>query len=261
MLLFAKLILVPTLIAAVTLAARRWGPRVAGLLTSLPVVGGPILVIYALEQGSAFAASAAEATLLGLIAVVAFCIAYATVAMRARWLLSVLSGWLAFTGATALLYFLRFPLIVDLAITYAVLLTSHRLLPAVTAENFLPKKNPAWDLPLRMLAAGTLVLVLTAVADRLGPNLSGMLTPFPIATAILAGFTHTQRGLPTLMKFFHAFIPGLTGFAIFCFVLAVTLPALGLLPALTCALVTQLPAQFAVLLLSNNRRVVRAVRE
>ena len=130
MLLLAKLILVPTLIAAVTLAARRWGPRVAGLLTSLPVVGGPILVIYALEQGDVFAARAAEATLLGLIAVVAFCIAYATVAMRARWPLSVLSGWLAFTVVTALLYFTRFPLIVDLAIAFAVLLTSGRLLPA-----------------------------------------------------------------------------------------------------------------------------------
>jgi hypothetical protein len=254
MLLLAKLILVPTLIAAVTLAARRWGPHIAGLLTSLPVVGGPILVIYALEQGGVFAARAAEATLLGLIAVVAFCIAYATVAMRTRWPLSVLSGWLAFTFATALLYFTRFPLIVDLAITFAVLLTSCRLLPTVPAEDSSSKKNPVWDLPLRMLAAGTLVLVLTAVADRLGPNLSGVLTPFPIATAIFAGFTHAQRGLPALMKFFHAFIPGLTGFATFCFVLAIALPALGLWPALGCALVTQFPVQFAVLLLGNNRR-------
>lgn len=261
MLLLAKLILVPTLIAAVTLAARRWGPRVAGLLTSLPVVGGPILAIYALEQGDAFAARAAEATLLGLIAVVAFCIAYAAVAMHARWPLSVLLGWLAFTVATALLYFTRFPLMVDLAITFTVLLTSHRLLPAVPAGDSSPKKNPGWDLPLRMLAAGTLVIVLTAIADRLGPNLSGVLTPFPIATAILAGFTHAQRGLPALMQFFHAFIPGLTGFAMFCFVLAIALPVVGLWRALICALVTQFSVQFAVLLLSGSRRAVRAVRE
>ena len=43
-----KLILVPALIAGVTLAGRRWGPAVAGWLSAFPVVAGPILLVMAL---------------------------------------------------------------------------------------------------------------------------------------------------------------------------------------------------------------------
>jgi len=70
--LLLKLLLVPGLVAAVTLAVRRWGPAVGGWLAGLPVVAGPVLVFYAIEQGDAFAAQAAHATLAGLIATSAF---------------------------------------------------------------------------------------------------------------------------------------------------------------------------------------------
>ena len=40
-----KLLLVPLLLAAVTLAGRRWGQSVAGWLGSFPIVAGPILLI------------------------------------------------------------------------------------------------------------------------------------------------------------------------------------------------------------------------
>ena len=52
--LLLKLLLVPGLVAAVTLAVRRWGPAVGGWLAGLPVVAGPVLVFYAIEQGDAF---------------------------------------------------------------------------------------------------------------------------------------------------------------------------------------------------------------
>src|SRR5688572_1778556 len=50
-LLILKLVLVPALVAGLTLAARRWGPFVGGLLLGLPVVAGPTLYFYAVEQG------------------------------------------------------------------------------------------------------------------------------------------------------------------------------------------------------------------
>ena len=54
-----KLVVVPTFLALVSLAARRWGPGFAGWLAGLPVVAGPILVFIALERGAAFASDAA----------------------------------------------------------------------------------------------------------------------------------------------------------------------------------------------------------
>ena len=51
LLLLLKLTLAPGLVAAVTLAGRRWGPRVAGWLGGLPVIVGPILLALAIVTG------------------------------------------------------------------------------------------------------------------------------------------------------------------------------------------------------------------
>jgi hypothetical protein len=98
-----------------------------------------------------------------------------------------------------------------------------------------------------MIAAATLVFVLTSMADRLGPALSGLLTPFPVATAIIAGFMHAQEGSGAVLRFLRGYMPGLCSFAIFCFVLALTLPTRSLGTAAAAALGAQLVAQ-AILL-------------
>jgi hypothetical protein len=54
--LLLKLFLVPTLVYAVTMAGRRWGPWVAGWFSAFPIVSGPILLAITLEQGAHFGA-------------------------------------------------------------------------------------------------------------------------------------------------------------------------------------------------------------
>src|SRR5207253_534085 len=49
--LLAKVVLTPLLIAAATLAGRRWGPAVGGWLAGLPLTSGPVSVFLALEPG------------------------------------------------------------------------------------------------------------------------------------------------------------------------------------------------------------------
>jgi hypothetical protein len=98
-----------------------------------------------------------------------------------------------------------------------------------------------------MLAAAALVTLLTAVADILGPQLSGLLAPFPVATAIVAAFTHKQRGVDAVVVFFRGFLPALVSFGLFCVVLAVALEPLGIARSLTLALVAQLSTQVVTL--------------
>jgi hypothetical protein len=244
--LLLKLILVPGLIAVVTLATRRWGPRVGGLLMSMPVVAGPTLAFYAVEQGNTFAAEATKATLIGLVAVGAFCVSYARSAARWNWPLSLASGWLTFGAVTALLYRSQFSLFVSLVLAVVALLSARRLIPssgAISAST----ARPAWDLPLRMAAAALLVFILTSLAERLGPSLSGVLTPFPIATAILAGFTHAQAGPVAVARFLRGFIPGLCTFAVFCFVLSPGLQSFSLPVAFGGALLVQVTLQGVIL--------------
>jgi hypothetical protein len=94
-----------------------------------------------------------------------------------------------------------------------------------------------------MCSAAALVFALTAAADRLGPAMSGLLTPFPVATAIIAGFTHAQQGSGAVIRFLRGYMPGLCSFAVFCFVLALTLPRLSAPLSFATALALQLLAQ------------------
>ena len=54
--LLLKLLVIPGFLLLISLAGKRWGPSVAGWLSGLPVVVGPILFFLAIEQGQLFAA-------------------------------------------------------------------------------------------------------------------------------------------------------------------------------------------------------------
>jgi hypothetical protein len=245
MLLILKLLLVPSLIAAVTLASRRWGLRVGGILTGLPMVAGPTLCFYAIEQGNSFAASAARSALLGIVATSAFCAGYARSAARVSWPLSVLAGWAALAAIVLATYGIReLGGIGEFALASVALVLARRMVPAppVSVPVAVP---PRWDLPLRMLASAAAVVLFTAVAAMLGPRLSGVLSAFPVVTLILAVFTHAQRGGASVALFLRGVLRGLHGFALFCIVLSVALGPLGwsLPSAVSVALAAQVALQ------------------
>jgi hypothetical protein len=248
MLLALKIILAPLMVAGVTAAARRWGLRVGGILTALPIVGGPTLCFYAIEQGNAFAASAASATLLGIAAIAVFCVVYAHAATRVNCMTALLAACAAFATMAALLYGVRLRGFAELGIAVASLLIARHLLPSSPAVK--PANgHPRWDLPLRMMAAAALVLLLTSLASRLGAQLSGMLTAFPVATLVLAVFTHAQRGHQAVASFFRGLLQGLLSFALFCFVFSVALGTFrqNLLAGVTLALLAQFTLQAVIL--------------
>lgn len=103
-LLAAKILLAPLCVVAVSLAGRRWGMAVAGLLGGLPVVAGPILLVETLLHGRDFGADAAAGTLLALAALAAFVVVYGRVAAGGGPVASVLCGWTAFLIGVAVMY-------------------------------------------------------------------------------------------------------------------------------------------------------------
>ena len=56
-----KIFAVPILVALATLAIRRWGAAIGGLLTGLPLMTGPISFFLAVDQGIDFAIAANRA--------------------------------------------------------------------------------------------------------------------------------------------------------------------------------------------------------
>jgi hypothetical protein len=244
-LLVLKLTLVPSLVLLASLATRRWGARIGGLLTGLPIVSAPALFFFAVEQGGAFAAEASRGVIVSLLAVAATALSYAWVSLRTPWWLSLPVSWAAFFLVVWLLYGVRWPAAIALVAALAGMVVAQVLLPRGGGSAARPR--PAWDLPLRAIASMTLVLVVTGLAHRLGPTLSGALTPFPVAISILLGFSHAQEGSSAAISFLRGFLPGMWGFAGFCFVLSVTIVPLGTAAAFVLATGCSLAIQAVVL--------------
>lgn len=250
--LLLKLLLVPVLIYAVTLAGRKWGPGVAGWMSAFPIVSGPILLTVTLEQGAGFAARAAEGTLLAVLAILAFSIVYAWAAQRFGMALSMLSALLAWGVAVAGLKALPLPVEACFVLVVLALLVSPRLFPPLRsgdAISGLSAARPAGgaaasDLPWRMLAGAALVLAVSYGAAAIGARLSGFFAMFPVMSTVLVGFSHVRSGRAFAVALLRGMVYGYFAFATFCLVLSLQLRdgsvATAFAAAFACALAVQL---------------------
>jgi hypothetical protein len=250
-LLATKILLAPLCVLAVSLAGRRWGVAAAGVLGGLPVVAGPILLVLTMLHGRAFGADAAAGTLLGLAALTTF-VVYGRLAGPAGPARSVFSGWACFLLAVALLSFVQPPPAVSLLLVGGCFAAGLALLSAPPWPLAPLPPPPWWDLPARALAALVLVLALTAVSGALGPNLSGLLAPFPIVTSVLAVFTHAHGGPAQVRVLLRNFLVGFYGFASFCFLLAIALPSMSVLAAFAAASIGALAVQATMFVLRTR---------
>ncbi len=240
--LLLKLTLAPSLVTLASLMGRRFGHKMTGWVAGFPIVAGPILFFFAREQGLVFAASAAASSLQGLVSLAAFSVAYTRVATRMGWLASMLAGWLAFAFFTVLQQPLHLPWMLGLPLAFASFWAARKAMPHVNEPARIPTM-PAWDIPFRIVATAALVLSLTGLASRLGPSWSGLLTPFPVASTVLAVFAHLHGGLGAAEKVLKSLLTSMQGFALFLAVLAATLPSLGLPVSFALALAVSCLAQ------------------
>jgi hypothetical protein len=255
--LLVKVLIAPSFVVGASLTARHFGPRVGGLIAGLPVVALPILLAYALAHGSGFAAGAAAGTLLGLISLFAFAVVYGRLARRLSWAPTMLLGWLAFAASTVILSAVSLADGVELALVFVAIAVGLALLPRPVPGARAPAVPPAWDLPLRAACAAALVLTLTAISGWLGPQLSGLLAPFPIITTVLATFTHVQRGAQETLRLLRGMMAGFGAYALFCFTLATSLRSLGTAAGFALATAVALLVQSLVVVLTGREGPVR----
>jgi hypothetical protein len=221
-----ELVIAPGLVGAATLAARRWGQGIGGLVSAFPAIVGPVLLISVHEHGTAFAAKAASGTLLGLVALSGFALAYGRTALRAGWRTSLAAGWAAAAAIAVLLATIQAGPLAGLAAAAISLALAHRGLPRVAAALETPPA-PRWDLPLRMALTAVLVASLAAAAGRLGPVAGGVLAALPALASILAVFTHERYGALALAALLRGMLSGMAGFVVFCLLVAVLVDRAG----------------------------------
>ena len=201
-------------------------------------------MITELEHGARFASRAAAASLLGLVALATFVVVFARVAHGRGWPPAVAAGWVAFLAVALAFSTTSIAAGIGAILAAAAFALAPALLPAGPHLADRPiGPLPDWDLPARAVATALLVLGLTSAAAGLGPTLTGVLTPFPVSTTVLAAFVLALEGPVATDALLRGFLRGAFGFAAFCFLVAVLVVPLGVAAAFTLALLGALAAQ------------------
>jgi hypothetical protein len=251
-LLAVKLVSVPIFILIVSVVGHRWGHSIGGLILGLPLTSGPVLLFLALEQGNRFASGAALGTLLGLISLSTSCLVFSRLSYRLRWSISLVGCCIVYFAVALLLNFIEAPLVTALIVVLVILAVVHEVFPSDSTGN-VSRKSPVWEIPARMIAATTLVLLITGGASMLGPHLSGLLTPFPVYATIIGVFILRFDGAGASALFLRGLVTGCFTTAVFLFLISASIVHFGLIPSMSLALLVAL-VMHSLLLYSFKKR-------
>lgn len=248
-----RLLLAPCFVVAASLVVRRFGVRIGGVVAGLPVIAGPILLVLALEHGSLFARRAAIGVLLGIVGLAAFVLACVTAAKWVAWPAALASAYATFAVAVFAMQQVSVGPLAATVIACSALVLTLAVLPRPRYFTAPQLPHARWDLPFRALCTLLAVVTVTAIAGTLGPHLSGLLTSFPIITAVLAAFTQAHRGRAELARLLRGFTIGFFGYGAFCAVVAASILDLGIPVCFTLAAVAALAVQAVAVTVSQHR--------
>lgn len=249
-----KLLITPLFIGSVTLASRRWGPVIGGLLTGLPLTSGPISLFLALQYGQGFAAKAAVGVLVGQASVCIFCLSYSLISQKWNWQISSIVAVISFLLVTWAWNHFSWSLLGAFSILVAVIVLVSWLLPHQPSISLIIYHPPKWDLPARMMIATAFVFLLTTFAKSLGPQLSGLISPFPVFGLVLAAFTHQQQGANAATRLLRGIVLGSLAFAGFFLVIGRFLTSLPIVMTYIFSTITALVVSGISYFLMRERR-------
>ncbi|GAB3357939.1 hypothetical protein [Lysobacter tyrosinilyticus] len=256
-----KLLIVPIFIVLITLAARRWGPQVAGMMAGFPLVAGPILLFICIERGHAFAANAAAASVSAVIAALVFGVVYAWMCRSRAWWWSLPAALAAWAATAFALAHLQLPLMAATVITLGALWLAPRSLPAASPTTT-AKPAPYTEILARMTAGALLVAAVTGAAGALGSRWSGLMAMFPVLASVLCMFSQRSQGPAYVAQLVRGMMAGYFSFAAFCVTLAVLLPAVTTAVAFIAGLAAAFVLQFGVQAIKRlGRPSIRAATE
>lgn len=226
MILAFKLITAPVLIYCLTMLSRRFGPAIGGLLMGVPLLTGPISFFTGMENGYEFAQHAAVANFVGQISTCHFCFCYAAAAKRMNCWASMVASVLAFFVATFIWSQFTWSFVPALGLLLVTIVLMIFLMKPVNMDA-IARITPRFDLAARMVISTAFVVLITILTRLLGPQLSGLVAPFPVFVLILSVFTHYQTGAAAASNLLRGVVVGSFSFAAFFTVVATSLTTFG----------------------------------
>ena len=258
-----EVLIAPVLVAMATLVGRRWGARAGGLVSAFPAVVGPVLLIIAQQRGEAAAERAAGATLLGLVALSGFALAYGRTARGTPWPASLAAGWACAIAAAAAAWSLTGTgLPAALAVAVLSIAAARSALPRTRGQLHLgsPLPRPRGDIVVRMALTAALIVLLTIASELFGPVVGGMLAALPVLASVLAVCTHREHGSDATIGLLGGMLTGMSGFVAFCAAIALLAVPAGTAVAFGVATLCAVAAQALMLIVPSEAGFMPAPR-
>lgn len=219
-----KLCLVPASILLASLAARRFGHAISGLLAGFPIIGGPIVVALMIDLSPAQVADITQATLAACPASIAHIVTFAWLSRWLPWWACLVGGSTAFVVVGGLTTAAWMPPLMAGALALAGPWIAWPLMPKVAATSG-AVHVPRGEIGFRVAAATALAAAIIIGSERLPAALSGLLLAWPISGSLLPSFTLPVHGHAATVTLLRGFAIGLVGFVVFFAALTLLLRA------------------------------------
>jgi hypothetical protein len=239
-----RILLAPLAVVAGSLAQRRFGHAVSGLIIGLPLASLPLLWLVALQHGTAFASSMTGALLVGSIAEAVVLWLYARLTIHLSPSLALIGALGAFALAAEAVNLLKLSALLAGLVTAIGFAVALRWWPATPANaTSTHGRSRLW---LRVVVSAVFTLVLVSLAGRLGPVLAGLVDALPAMSLMMAFMTHQEHGSGASSRFLHSVTRGSFSYLAAMLVLAELLHTGNLLLAFSAALGAALVVQGSI---------------
>ena len=201
-----RVLLVPLAVVVGTLAQRRFGDAVGGLVIALPIASLPLLWLVALQHGTGFASSMTGALLVGSVAEAVVLWIYAHLTIRFSPSAALVAALAVFALAAGVVDVLKLSAMLAGFITAIGFAAALRWWPPTPRVSSFPHgPSRLW---IRVILATVFTMVLVSLSGRLGPVLSGLIDALPATSLMMAFFTHQEQGSPASSHFLYGVTRG-----------------------------------------------------
>ena len=190
-----KMAMTAAVVVFISIVVERSGPFIGAMIAALPTAAGAAYVILAIEHPPAFIAASAVGSMAIGAAVAIFAAVHAVLAQRHGLVLSL--------GVSLLVWFVCAALLRQFDWSPLSALVLNAAVYAVTIPLSWPYRSSApprkflrtrYDIPLRALAAATVVVIVTTASHSIGSFASGMFALFPIVFCSSIVILHPRVG-------------------------------------------------------------------
>jgi hypothetical protein len=238
-----RIICAPLSVLLGTLAQRRFGHAVGGLIVGLPLLFLPFLWLVAHDYGVDFARAMTGSLLIAASAEVALLWTFAALAPRVSATRSMLGALAAFALTASLLKVIHVSLTVGTVLGVLSLSLALVLWPRTTPRAPVTGRQ---RLGLRLVVSTVFTVVLITFAGRLGASLSGILDAIPLTSVMMAFFTRRENSAEASSAFLRGVTRGSFSYVAAMFVLVETWHATNELTAFALSLIVALVVQLVV---------------